>query len=99
MSMYECENCGYDFATFPSVFLAVNTDDPIFPYHNTEFEKKFDEIARYYKTQGFSPSLWNDFWAWLGDKKIKWFCSKKCAIEYLQKGDNDAAVPEPSQET
>lgn len=91
MSMYECAECGNDHATFAQVLMAVNTIDSVYPYHETEFEQKFNELWEPTGVEHYDPKGWEKFWSWLGDKKILWFCSKECAIKYLiKKGDDDA---------
>jgi len=94
MSMYECENCGSDDSTFPELFLAANTFSKgkreILDRHDNLFEKKFGEICEeVYKKNNSNhehdqSEIWDKFWAWLGEIKISWFCSKECAIEYIQ---------------
>lgn len=83
MVMYKCEKCGEEHAAFPNVLLAVNIPDKKYSFHRSEFEKKWDEIRSSYDVE----ESWNIFWAWLGEKagerKMKWFCSERCAIEYL----------------
>ena len=86
MSMYECADCGEEHGTLAQVFLAVNTEDSVFPYHRTEFEIKFNELWKDTGISHYDPEGWRKFWSWLGDEKILWFCSKECAANYLQKG-------------
>lgn len=96
MSMYECENCREDHCTFPNVFLAINKSDPIYPYHNSLWENFFAKINQSVRDLDLR---WRNFYAWLGetghknnsniknypaDNGLKWFCSKECAIKYLE---------------
>ncbi len=79
MSMYECKNCGDDHSTFPGVFMAVNTTDPVYPYHRTEFEERWNT----YSVDAPLDWRWKEFWNWLGENKIMWFCSLRCADNYM----------------
>lgn len=83
--MYECENCGADGCSFPGVFLAVNTQDKVYPYHRSKFELKLEELYRDEGKSHYTSEAWKDFWSWLGDNEIKWLCSTKCAVAYLEK--------------
>lgn len=93
MAMFECHQCGAEESNFPGVFLAVNS--PIKPYpnhHDNVWEQKFNEFSRRLKEP---EHRWEAFYNWLcgqntereGNSKntLKWFCSKKCAMEYLLK--------------
>jgi len=79
MSMYECDNCGTQESTFPKIFMAVNSTDSVFPYHNTEFEEKFNELS----AEG-TKGGWKLFWEWLGENHIRWFCCAECATAYIK---------------
>lgn len=83
MSMYECKNCGEEHSTIAQVFMAINTTDEVFPYYNTAFEQKFNELWTPTGVEHYDPEGWKKFWQWLGDNVIEWFCCKECAIEYL----------------
>lgn len=85
MSMYECVGCGMEESFFPKIFLAVNTSDPNFPYDRNEFEVEFNNLATPYPEEHYISQRWEKFWSWLGDNKIRWFCSVECAINYLRK--------------
>lgn len=87
MAMYECENCGCEESTHPKVYLAINTTDPVPPYHRNKFEQKYGELGD-----------WEIFFQWLcrtdilpdgpQNNGLKWFCSILCAMEYLQREYN-----------
>lgn len=90
MSMYECKHCGNDWGNFPGVMLAIN-DIPSYPnnHHENVFEIKFDEFIKESppKKEGGTrydyEEAWKAFYAWLGEEKMLWFCSKECAGTYL----------------
>lgn len=95
MSMYECQECGEEHGNFAGVMLAVNTLDYNFPYHESEFEVEYSRIYRENNLNGYdvmghpiysdTQKAWDLFYAWLGAKKMKWFCNSECAALYLQK--------------
>jgi len=94
MSLYYCEQCGLDKCFFPKVFIAVNDPDLEYPYHRSKFETKYDEFYNKAIKEGYSQyhtennayvKAWKDFWDWLGEAEIKWFCSNKCAEMYIDK--------------
>ena len=92
MAMYECEECGQEYGNFPQVMMAVNSREKEFPnHHDNVFEEKFNEIFR----PGVElQEAWDKFYAWLGDNRLsghddnshtKWFCTKECAVKYLNR--------------
>lgn len=85
MAMYECAECGEEHGTLPQVFLAVNTLDRVYPYHNTKFENEFHKLWQPTGVEHYDSKGWEKFWAWLGDNEIQWFCSQNCAIRFLMK--------------
>lgn len=84
MSMYECKQCGEDHCVFPGVLLAINIPDKQYPYHENLFEVKYGEMVSHNMLQSYEG--WPIFWNWLGEEsgRMLWFCSKECAIKYLQ---------------
>ena len=81
MSLYTCKNCGSEESFFPAVMLAVNTQDPLYPYHNNEFEQRFEEFRVVFQVEESFKKLYQ----WLGINKLLWFCSIECSIEFLEK--------------
>ncbi|PNX51811.1 MAG: hypothetical protein BV456_01665 [Thermoplasmata archaeon M8B2D] len=98
MSYYECRNCGVDEGNFPQLYIMLNSKINWNDEYNNKFENKFREITEeVVKEKGTKDFDWNieiqnnlgeiykRYWNWLGDTQSDYFCSIKCAIEYLQK--------------
>jgi hypothetical protein len=90
--MYECEKCGSDESRLPGVFLAVN-NDMVDDADTPNFDAIYNSICWENKLEVYDISgeaisenigkAWNLFWQKIGNEKMKWFCSKRCAAEFL----------------
>jgi len=87
MSLYCCDYCGGDECFFPKVFLSINTTDKIYPYYNTLFENKYNEISKGIIKDPNRDSyrqVWDAFYLWMMRTQRLEFCSIECAINYLK---------------
>lgn len=102
MSMYECTFCGSDNGGFPEVIVLINTnlnnDIPSSSDWETIFDKiwldvKINTNFIFAEEHTILDAVWREFYNEI-HKHDLWFCTKKCAEEYLKYGKSQWRLEE-----